>query len=154
MLLYHLLDLNRHFAETAPQHILLLLPPSEYALLPYLIACLHLLLPISLYALRLLGPPELVRGIIVIFDHLEGEVLRSLRFLLLLAGEVSLTSVALPQELVPRVVVPVLGLELEEFLQAGQVLLRFKAIGVRVLQLVEGVRSDLVLVLGKLLLGR
>ena len=51
-------------------------------------------------------------------------------------------------------VVPVLGLELEEFLQAGQVLLRFKAIGVRVLQLVEGVRSDLVLVLGKLLLGR
>jgi hypothetical protein len=117
MPLYYLLDLDRYFAETAPQHILFLLPPSEYALLPYLISCLHLLLPISLHALRLLGPSEMVCGILIfVFNHLKGEVLGFLRFLLLLTGEVSLASVALPQELVPRVVVPALGLELEEFL--------------------------------------
>ena len=119
MFLYHMLDLNRHLAETTLQHRLFLMPLTEYALLSYLIACLHLLLPVGLHALRLLGSPELIRrgGVSVfIFNHLEGEVLRSLRFFLLLAGEVSLASVALPQELVPRVVVPVLGLELQEFL--------------------------------------
>lgn len=119
MFLYHLLDLNRDLAETPLQHILFLMPLSEYALLPYLIACLHLLLPVGLHALRLLGPPELVGGggvSIIVLNHLEGEVLRSLRFLLLLESNLSLASVALSQELIPLVVVPVLDLELQEFL--------------------------------------
>ena len=65
MFLNHMLDLNWHLAKATLQHRLFLMLVSEYALLPYLIACLHLLFPVALYALRLLGPPELVSALII-----------------------------------------------------------------------------------------
>ena len=61
MFLNHMLDLNRHLAQATLQHRLPLMHITENALLPYLIACLHLLFPVALHALRLLGSPELVR---------------------------------------------------------------------------------------------
>ena len=48
-------------------------------------------------------------------------------------GYLSLVSVALSQKLVPLVEVSILSLKFKELLKAGQVLLRFQTVGIRIL---------------------